>query len=30
MLWNVVLNKINNICNASQINFLEAYWVVGS
>jgi hypothetical protein len=22
--------KINSICNAGQINFLEAYWVVGS
>jgi hypothetical protein len=22
--------KINNICNVGQINFLKAYWVVGS
>jgi hypothetical protein len=22
--------KINNICNAGQINFLEAYWAVGN
>jgi hypothetical protein len=22
--------KINNICNAGQINFLEANWIVGS
>ena len=22
--------KINNICNVGQINFLDAYWAVGS
>jgi hypothetical protein len=30
MLWNMVKIKINSICNAGQINFLEANWAVGS